>query len=697
MLHRAEAADLGRDRPGRGFLQVGNNEVFELFQSAHAEGHYRIEGKTHALQQEIEIFEILPTGARKTLSEPAQAQELPTLTRSEAEVFVERLAQAAAKLRLEKLPSPWPEPLHEWYALPEIVGQLQWRGWNGATWESDSRTEHQVRAVLGMLDEPAKQRQVPLIINLAEEDGHLIVVGAPGAGKEMLLRTLIASLACNYTPADVNFFLVEFGGQALRMFQALPHTVGLFLPAEEERLQRLLRRLVKELEARKQICTEAGVESLVKVRALRSDQMPPALVVIITGFAQFWQMYQDQIDLLGHLIREGGANGIHLVIAAERPNEIPLKISGGVFRHLVFRLADAMDYDVELGRYPQSAKEKVPVGRGWFGRPAFEFQAAAPVDARDDSAQTPQLKDIANTMNMAWKGVRPEPVELLRDRIPFKEVLATYSARLGAEAGARPRLVIPIGLDDLRLQPAMVDLNRDGPNFVIAGPSQSGKTTTLITWALSLAELNAPRDVQFLLIGFRRGSLRVLAGLPHVLAHCENSVQFRETVEQLEREIKRRQQSGESSPAIVILIDDYDELVNTAGDDVSLASRLEEVVRKGRNVGLYWVIAGPTELATMYDRLGLIKQVKTGKSGILLRVSDPRESNVLGVWLAAKTGLTGIPPGRGFLVLNGREQLIQVASPEVGKGGRKDIQGWIAEISARSSGSGTSRAVWRAG
>ena len=91
-----------------------------------------------------------------------------------------------------------------------------------------------------MVDDPKQREQRPLRINLARES-HLAIYGAPGYGTTTLAQTLITALARAYSPAEVNLYLLDFGGRMLRLFEPLPH-VGAVITADEiERTERLLR------------------------------------------------------------------------------------------------------------------------------------------------------------------------------------------------------------------------------------------------------------------------------------------------------------------------------------------------------------------------------------------------------------------------------------------------------------------------
>ncbi len=769
MLRRPDAWNIPRDVPGRAYFQVGNDEVFELFQVARTAGRYQKKGDTQSLQQSIVIAQISPVGRRTILVDTGRTQKssATSTSRTEAEVIVEKLQEAARRLGVQKLPSPWPEPLPEQVPLPELLKRLRYPGWNGKTWVTSisaiggtlpvtggvtcRRCGHSLGptarfcpscgapvqaagrfckkcgrplrpgarfchhcgapvrpsrppspgpqplapaecpwlgAVLGLLDDPAHQRQDPFVLNLPEQDGHLVVVGAPGSGMEMLLRTLVLSLARTHTPEELHFYFLEFGGQALSAFQALPHSGGIFAPADEERIRRLFRRLLSELDDRKQKCTMAHVDSLARYRELHPDRSPPAIVVVLTGFAAFRQAYDTEMVNFTRLVREGGPYGIHLVLAINRPGDVPMNISAVIARWLALRLADPADYGQVLGTYPTSARGKVPVGRGWYGRPPLEFQAASPVQAADERAQLAALQHIVGKMDQAWRGSRPRPIEVLREVIPLQEVMTAYES---IAPTIPPGLVAPLGLNYRDMRPAVVDMLQDGPYFLVVAPARGGKTTALMTWTLALAGLCSPQEVQFVLVGLRRGSLRSLADLPHVLAHCEDSKQAGEVIERLERELDRRHTAQVHEPLVLIVADDYGHLASALSSDMAVKSRLERLAREGRDAGFGFLVAGRADEMAGFDALGLLKLMKVGKSGLLLKEVDPH-SNPLGVRISPKAMPADMPVGRGFLVRSGVEELIQVATPE--SAGRS-VAEWVQEIISCWEQARVERAVWQ--
>jgi S-DNA-T family DNA segregation ATPase FtsK/SpoIIIE len=778
MLHRPEAANLPR-MPGRGYLQVGNNDVFELFQVARVAGPYHIAGDTGPLQSEkrIVISEVSPLGDRKVLRDSKQSKQpkddqsnLPT----DIQVTISKLQEAAKQISIEKLPSPWPDPLPDHVALPDLLRQEEYGGWNGAGWVFDRPAiQPQVTkpqfcnvcgeplregakfcracgepvhlrcscgarvkagaqfcpscgtpvltaaptapssppsprpptlpnrpwlgALIGLMDDPANQRQLPLLLKLAEQDGQLIVVGAPGSGKEMWARTLVTSLSRTHTPDELHFHLLEFGGQALKALADIPHVGSVLTPLDDERVKRLLRLLLDDLDERKHLCNQAGVDGLIRLRELQPGQAPPATVLVITGFMEFRRLFQDEMLQLTRLIREGGPYGIHVVLIGDRAGDIPTKIGGVVARRLVLRLADADEYTLAMGtRLKPSKEQKFPPGRGWYGRPPLEIQTASPGHEKDENKQIAEVRQLADKMDQAWQGERPKPVGKLSDEVPLAEVLKEVQAP--PMPPTQPETTVPLGLDAVRLQPVLIDLVEDGSDFIVASTPQGGKTTLLLTWTLALAEFNSPQQVQFVLMSGRRNSLQPVKDLPHVLDFCRTPEDFCEegTLDRLQNEIQRREELLSKTPSlanelphIVVIFDDYNEFANAIGTKAEVKDGLSMLAKQGRNVNLHTIVAGPSPKLGVGFSDPLVSQLKIGRSGFLLRILDANEQSLLGLRLRPSE-IGQMPPGRGYVVRSGFEEKLQVATP----GNNEDLTDWVNDLRKRWQSTGIASAGW---
>jgi S-DNA-T family DNA segregation ATPase FtsK/SpoIIIE len=386
MLHRPDAAALPRV-PGRGYLQVGNDEIFDLFQVARVAGRYRAKSSIGSESSaRVMVSRISPLSRPVGLvSGETEERWKEVEPRSDIELVVERLARAADEMGIDKLPSPWPDPLPAYVALPDLLRRVNRARWDGARWPPARDSDGGPVAVLGLLDDPAHQRQVPLLFDLGQQDGHLIVIGAPGSGKSLWLRTLVIGLAHAYPPDAVQFHLLAFAGSSLRLFESLPHVGVVLAPLDDERVHRLLYCLLGTLDERKRLCSDAGLEGIKALRASRFGASTPSVVVVIDGIAMFRNLFQDEMVRLTRLIREGGPYGLHVVLIGDRAGDIPLAISSVVARRMALRLADAGDYAAVLGASVRlQQNRRLPPGRGLMNHSLLVFQTASPGHARDE-------------------------------------------------------------------------------------------------------------------------------------------------------------------------------------------------------------------------------------------------------------------------------------------------------------------------
>jgi len=77
---------------------------------------------------------------------------------------------------------------------------------------------------VGIVDDLARREQPPLYVNFTRQGGHLLVVGAPGMGKTILLRSLILSAAQCLPPDAIHFYILSFAGKSLDHLKNLPNS-----------------------------------------------------------------------------------------------------------------------------------------------------------------------------------------------------------------------------------------------------------------------------------------------------------------------------------------------------------------------------------------------------------------------------------------------------------------------------------------
>lgn len=634
--------------PGRGYVQVGSNEMFELVQFAWSGAPYRPEGKRK--KQEVPVSEVDLSGRRQawTHLEPAAsgAAEEERAAPKQLKVFIDHLRDCAQAQGIKTLRGPWMPPLPEELMLEPLLPADA--GWDGARWRS-IRPDQRLRPVVGLVDDLALQRQDVLTLPL--EEGHLLVYGMPGTGKTTFLQTLIVSLVRMHVPDDLHVYILDFG-RMHRDLAKLPHVGDLLLEEDAEKIKRLFMRLSKEVNERKDRFANAGVKTMRAYREATGEKLP-AILVAVDGYVNFKSAYPDEHEEMEPILREGANLGILFAVTVNRVSDIFDKVRSNFALSLSFEMADPGDYYFAVGR-PASPLQDAPEGRGLAKGhvPPLEFQAALPAEGANEFERTAALRRLASEMEQAWSGERAPKVPVLPEEIPLLPLLEQAAEHSGAAGGLR----LPIALLTETLETFHVSLS-DGPHFLVGGRMESGKTAFLTACMIALAYLYSPEEVRIYAVDLRRSSrgLAALRTLPHaarvavqeadlaeMLQELKTVVQNRKAVDPLEAEAG---QSGEG--AIVLLIDDAESFAKAISAEFDLQSDLEYIIKYGRDKQVHVIAAGiAADLASSYD--GWLTALKNLMVGFLLGTTDSQDLQLFNIRMEySETGKT-LPSGLGY-------------------------------------------------
>jgi S-DNA-T family DNA segregation ATPase FtsK/SpoIIIE len=193
---------------------------------------------------------------------------------------------------------------------------------------------------------------------------HLLIAGATGSGKSVMVNALITSLLCNANPHDVRMILMDLKRVELAAYNGLPH---LMVPVitEPERAKAALKWAVNEMEARYRRfagATARNIRAYNETRADPEDRMP-YLVIIIDELADLMMREGKNVeDPIVRLAQKARATGIHLVLATQRPSVNV--VTGLIKANFPSRIAFAMASQIDSRTILDSPGAEDLIGRG---------------------------------------------------------------------------------------------------------------------------------------------------------------------------------------------------------------------------------------------------------------------------------------------------------------------------------------------
>jgi S-DNA-T family DNA segregation ATPase FtsK/SpoIIIE len=176
---------------------------------------------------------------------------------------------------------------------------------------------------------------------------HLLIAGATGSGKSVMVNAVITSLLCKATPDDVRMILMDLKRVELAAYNGLPH---LLVPVitEPERAKAALKWAVNEMEARYRRLAGASARNIRSFNDTRTDpeDRMPYIVIIIDELADLMMREGKNVeDPIVRLAQKARATGIHMVLATQRPsvNVVTGLIKANFPSRIAFRVASQID------------------------------------------------------------------------------------------------------------------------------------------------------------------------------------------------------------------------------------------------------------------------------------------------------------------------------------------------------------------
>lgn len=612
---------------GRGYLQVGNNEVYELFQSAWSGAPYRKENIT----TEDEVALVTDLGLVPLSEVSVQEEKVRGKKITEIDAVVDEIIRSQHEMNIEKLNSPWLPPLPERIVLPEVEKQGE------------------EKYSIALVDEPEKQLQSPYYYD-AMEDGNIGVFGSPGYGKSFTLTTFLLNFAKQNSPALYQYYIFDFGNGALLPLEQLPHTGDYFRSDDVRKIEKFFSFIDTEIENRKERFRREQVSNISMYRSMSEEPMP-LIYIVVDNFDLVKEELQDFENKFIQLARDGQSLGIYMMLSATRTNAVRHALLSNLKTKVAHYFLDQMDKHSLVGRTEYEV-EPIP-GRVYIKTDeAYLAQIYLPVDGETDVHLLQNLRtEIAEIRDRYKEAHKPVSIPMLPAKLDTSIFYREYGVQEEADK-------VAIGLDEHTVQAVYMDWSTQN-HCLIVGEAQKGKTNVLKVLLSHLLQEDC-------IVGMYDSLQRSLSDFStedqvHYFQSKEDVQQWIEQVEGmlLEREEQFRETdptevvNKEQKVPIVLVVDGMSSFQQLL--DTQLQSALAKLVKNYSHLGFRMILTGmPTDFSRGFDAFtGEAKQIKHVL--LLMRKSD---QNL--IQLPYMRREPDLEPGFGYYIVQNNVRKIQI-------------------------------------
>ena len=487
--------------PGRAYMQVGNNEIFELFQSAYS-GAYITDEHARAVKK-FEVSSMDLAGRRKVLF--AQKPEKNDNTVTELDAIVEYIDEYCKDAGISKLQEICLPPLGAVIPYPE---KLEKEGTD-------------IVVPVGIYDDPSRQAQNELMVNFTQN--HVFILGSSLSGKTYLVQNMIYGLTTKYTPEEVNIYILDFASMVMKVFEQLKHVGSVISLADEDKLKHFLEMIQKKIDERREILANAGLSSFGAYREAGNTDMPQ-IVIFLENYTAFKDVYANYESQFIKICRDGVALGISIVITNQQMSGIGFRLITNFSTKIAMNCNDRSQYSMLIDKCRTQPDEMAGRGLITIDNEVMEFQTYLAFSMGKEVERISKIKEYIESTNSKYVTTTAEQVDYVPN-VLNDEYLIT---RFGSAKMTDYKMLV--GLGYAKANPEYNDLLKK-PVLAILGRDDLGRSDYIRYTMDKLGESVGEYPVELTVIDDEKESMSYCKDNPAIRHYTEDSMEIIDVIE----------------------------------------------------------------------------------------------------------------------------------------------------------------------
>lgn len=573
--------------PGRAYLQVGNNEIFELFQSAYSGAPEKADNSN---VKEFTIYSLTDSG-RKVPVYQQKKKKSGDGNRTQLEAIVDYVHDYAEANHVAKLPD---------ICLPPLAEVINY---------DSSAVADELSVPVGIYDDPDNQLQTVYGINIFAE--NTIIIGSSMSGKTNLLQLILRGIAKNFTPDEVNVYIIDFASMVLKNFESLNHVGGVVVSNEDEKLKNLFKLILEQIATRKEKLLAAGVSNYLSYKEAGNTDLPQ-IVLMIDNLTALNELYLQDDDTLLTICREGIAVGVSVIVANPQTQGIGYRYMSNFGSKLALFCNDSGEYS-SVFDYCRMQLPSVP-GRCIIEKDKqhYECQTYLAFEGEKEFERVEEMRQFISVANSKFPTSKANIIPVIPELLTAKFVDEQLSF------AAKNKYDLVVGLNYANVAPFVLNLANLGA-LTISGRENSGRSN-FIKYLVSSMEKRNPGSVEVYVTDNVERKLSSLQSCDSVKSYSIVTDDVIENIKAVEQELERRyfalmdgnDDVFDTSSLIVLIINNVDALA-VISDDMNAFDSYKNIVGRYKNLNVCVIVGDFPNTNISYSSPELMRMLRDSR------------------------------------------------------------------------------------
>lgn len=574
--------------PGRAYFQVGNNEIFELFQSAYSGAPAEVSLEND--KKEFYVSKVAINGKREIVYQYKKKKQEGEVI-SQLKAIVEYVNKYCEQCEIKKVPD---------ICLPPLPENIEY--------DEGITANKNCTLPVGIYDDPDNQFQDYAYIDMTQN--NTAIIGSSQFGKTNFLQCLIRYYTSIFSPSEFNFYVLDFASRFLSNFADINHCGGVVCPGDDEKFKNLIKYINSEISKRKEKFLKCGVTSYSSYLESGNNDLP-IIMLVIDNFTALKELYLNEKDVLMGICREGASLGITIVATSSTTSGIGFRYLSNFSNKIAFYCNDQGEYN-NFFEYCKERPSPVP-GRSLIDiqKRKYECQTMLAFKGDKEVDRVAEMKKYIRLTNDRYSDMHATPIPMI-PKVLYSTTLFKNNADV---------FKYPIGLDYGMVASVEVDIKNEHM-LTITGRDKSGKSNFIKTFLNYLdtyckqAKVFIIDSVERKLCEFQDCQCVDTYSIIHndVLSIIDKiHIELSERYNQL---IESNGKINVNDSLIALVINNMD-AINTISNDKNILAKYKEIIDRYKSLGIFILFSKVPNATISYSASEVLKGIKESKHYIV--------------------------------------------------------------------------------